>query len=48
MFLRNCWYIAAQSDEVSRTPFGRLLLNEPVVLYRCEDGAAVALEDRPR
>jgi phenylpropionate dioxygenase-like ring-hydroxylating dioxygenase large terminal subunit len=46
MFLRNCWYIAAQSDEVSRTPFARLLLNEPVVLYRREDGTAVALEDR--
>src|SRR5215469_15818473 len=45
-FLRNCWYVAAQADEVGRAPFGRLLLGEPVVLYRKEDGTAVALEDR--
>ena len=46
MFLRNCWYVAAESREVSRQPFGRVLLNEPVVLYRREDGSPVALEDR--
>lgn len=46
MFLRNCWYIAAEAREVSRQPFGRILLKEPVVLYRREDGTAVALEDR--
>ncbi|MGH7035381.1 MAG: Rieske 2Fe-2S domain-containing protein [Stellaceae bacterium] len=46
MFLRNCWYIAAESREVSRAPLGRILLNEPVMLYRREDGAPVALEDR--
>ncbi len=45
-FLRNCWYIAAQADEVGRAPLGRLLLNEPVVMYRREDGTPVALEDR--
>ena len=31
---------------MTRQPLARLLLNEPVVLYRREDGAAVALEDR--
>jgi phenylpropionate dioxygenase-like ring-hydroxylating dioxygenase large terminal subunit len=46
MFLRNSWYVAASSDEVSRKPMGRVLLNDPVVLYRKEDGTAVALEDR--
>jgi phenylpropionate dioxygenase-like ring-hydroxylating dioxygenase large terminal subunit len=46
MFLRNCWYVAAGSGEVGRVPLGRLLLGEPVVLYRQEDGTAVALEDR--
>jgi len=45
-FLRNAWYVAAQADEIGRTPLGRLLLNEPVVMYRKEDGGAVALEDR--
>jgi phenylpropionate dioxygenase-like ring-hydroxylating dioxygenase large terminal subunit len=46
MFLRNCWYAAAGSGEIGRVPLGRMLLGEPVVLYRKEDGAAVALEDR--
>jgi vanillate O-demethylase monooxygenase subunit len=46
MFARNHWYIAAESGEVGRSPLGRVLLNEPVVLYRRENGAAVALEDR--
>lgn len=45
-FLRNCWYVAAQADEITRTPLGRILLNEPVVMFRTEDGTAVALEDR--
>ena len=46
MFLRNCWYVAAESHEVGRAPLGRILLGEPVVLYRKADGTAVALEDR--
>jgi phenylpropionate dioxygenase-like ring-hydroxylating dioxygenase large terminal subunit len=45
-FLRECWYVAARAAEVTGTPLARLLLNEPVVLYRRKDGAAVALEDR--
>lgn len=45
-FLRNCWYVAAASHELGRALVGRTLLNEPVVLYRKEDGTPVALEDR--
>ncbi len=45
-FLKNCWYVAAMADEVGREPLGRVLLGEPVVLFRRDDGAAVALEDR--
>ncbi|HXR85506.1 MAG TPA: aromatic ring-hydroxylating dioxygenase subunit alpha [Stellaceae bacterium] len=45
-FLRNCWYVAAEAGEVTRTPLSRLLLGEPVVLYRRADGTPVALEDR--
>ncbi len=45
-FLRNCWYVAAQADEIGFAPLGRVLLGEPVVMYRKEDGTAVALEDR--
>jgi phenylpropionate dioxygenase-like ring-hydroxylating dioxygenase large terminal subunit len=46
MFLRNSWYVAARSAEVARKPLARILLNEPVALYRKEDGTPVALEDR--
>jgi vanillate monooxygenase len=45
-FLKNAWYVAAEAAEVGRAPLARLLLGEPVVMYRREDGAAVALEDR--
>jgi len=45
-YLRNAWYVAAASDEIGHTPFPRRLLGEPVVMYRTEDGRAVALEDR--
>lgn len=46
MFLRGSWYVAARTAEVTRQPLARILLNEPVVLYRREDGSAVAFEDR--
>lgn len=46
MFLRESWYVAARSAEVTRQPLGRILLNEPVVLFRKESGEPVALEDR--
>jgi phenylpropionate dioxygenase-like ring-hydroxylating dioxygenase large terminal subunit len=45
-FLRNGWYVAASADEVGRVPFARMLLGEPVVMFRMDDGAPVALEDR--
>jgi phenylpropionate dioxygenase-like ring-hydroxylating dioxygenase large terminal subunit len=46
MFLRNCWYVAAWDREVTRGLLARTILEEPIVLYRKEDGEAVALEDR--
>jgi vanillate O-demethylase monooxygenase subunit len=46
MFLRNAWYVAAEAREVGRKLLHRRLLDEPVVLYRRRDGAAVALADR--
>jgi vanillate O-demethylase monooxygenase subunit len=45
-FLKNCWYAAAWASEITREPFPTLLLNEPVVLFRREDGTPAALEDR--
>ena len=46
MFLRNYWYVAASAPEIGRKPFRRIIMNEPVVFYRTEDGTPVALEDR--
>jgi len=46
MYLRNSWYVAAWGREVTRTPLARMLLGQPVVLYRRQDGTPVALEDR--
>lgn len=42
----NCWWVAAFSDEVGRDLLGRWLLETPVLLYRKEDGSAVAIENR--
>ena len=46
MFLKNCWYVAAQPGEISRTPFARTICNEPIVFWRTEAGEPVAFEDR--
>ncbi|MDP6175390.1 MAG: Rieske 2Fe-2S domain-containing protein, partial [Rhodospirillales bacterium] len=46
MFLRNAWYCAALSHEITQEPKGRIFLNEPVVMYRTQDGTLVALDDR--
>ncbi len=43
---RNQWYCAAFSDEITRSPLARTLLDRQVVLYRTEAGAPVALTDR--
>lgn len=46
MFVKNVWYVIAWSEEVGRTPFKRTVLGTDVMLYRRQDGTAVALEDR--
>ncbi|EQB02845.1 hypothetical protein L288_15545 [Sphingobium quisquiliarum P25] len=42
-FVANRWYVAAVSDEITRTPIERTLLDLPVLLYRAEDGSPVAM-----
>jgi len=46
MFVRNAWYVAAWDHEVTRSMKRRIILDEPVLLFRKDDGIAVALEDR--
>ncbi len=41
--VRNRWYIAAFSGEISREPIERTLLGLPVALYRRQDGQPVAI-----
>ena len=43
---RAAWWVAATSAEVGSQPLQRWILDYPVVLYRGEDGRAVALDDR--
>ena len=46
-YLRDAWYVAAMSTEVSAEGlFARTLLNTPVLIYRKQDGSPVALQDR--
>jgi vanillate O-demethylase monooxygenase subunit len=42
----NCWWVAGFSAELGRELLGRWLLDTPVLLYRTEDGRAIALENR--
>lgn len=43
-FVRDGWYAAAWSEEVTRVPLERWVTGLPLVLYRKEDGTPVALE----
>ena len=44
-FLRNCWYVAAQIDELTTGPLGRTILSEDIVLYQTHQGGFAALEN---
>ena len=44
--VRNAWYVAAFSREVGRELLERWFLDEPVILFRREDGNAVAMAGR--
>ena len=46
MFLKNYWYVAGYDHEITRKPLARMILGEPIVFFRKEDGTPVALEDR--
>jgi vanillate O-demethylase monooxygenase subunit len=45
MYLKNAWYVAAWSDEISARLTPLEILGERVVLYRTPGGACAALED---
>ena len=45
-YLRNTWYMAAWSHEVSNSMLTRTILGERYVFYRKQDGVVVGLRDR--
>ncbi len=46
-FLRNTWYVAATSGDVTEKPFVRTFLEEPVVLYRTQAGITAVQQNCP-
>lgn len=47
MFIQNCWYVAAWSQDIAENQlFAITITDKPVVIYRTADGDLVALEDR--
>lgn len=44
--IRNAWYVVAASDEITRTPLGRDVMETSLVLYRSESGEPIALANR--
>lgn len=44
--LRNYWDIGAYIEEVEREPLARRLLDQPIIMYRLQDGTVAAIEDR--
>jgi vanillate O-demethylase monooxygenase subunit len=45
MFLKNAWYVAAWSKEITRDLRQIVVLGEKVCVYRTEAGEVIALED---
>lgn len=48
MFLRGSWYVFGWSDEVAEVevPVGRVMLGEPVLVWRTPEGDLVAMQNR--
>ena len=45
-FLNNYWYVAANSEELKDKPIARIILGNPIVLFRGKSGKIRALDDR--
>lgn len=46
-YVRNAWYVASWEQDIEvNKPFGIKIIDEPIVIYRCDDGRFVALADR--
>ena len=45
MFLRNHWYVACRSEELTDKPLGRKICNESMVFFHGKNGQVSAVED---
>ena len=45
MFVRNLWYVAGWSSELTDRPLGRTIISEHIVMFREREGKAVAIGD---
>ena len=43
MYLKNAWYVACWSDELTDQLETRTILEQPVLLYRKQNGEPVAI-----
>lgn len=46
MFVKNAWYVASFAAEVVHAISKRRVLGEPIILWRTQKGAVIAMEDR--
>ena len=44
-FPKNTWYVVCTPDEIEDKPLGRTICNEPIVLFRGDEGRVAAVED---
>jgi vanillate O-demethylase monooxygenase subunit len=44
-YLREAWYAASWSEEITAKPIGLTMLDEPLVFYRNAAGQPIALSD---
>ena len=45
-FIRNCWYVAARSSEITQAITEKTLLGASIILFRTSSGDAAALQNR--
>jgi len=45
LFVRNSWYVAGRPEDIGRQPVHRMICENAIVLFRKEDGTAIAMQD---
>jgi len=45
-YVNDAWYVAGWSSEFTRALNALVILEQPLLAYRCEDGSVAIVEDR--